>query len=510
MYPAAPLTFPGMKPRTFIPLLGVGVLLIGSGIAIQVASADEHPVLTSQYAEAGFWSGGLIGTFTIKNLTSKPSSDWKLSFGLTDHAELAGVWNGKLTTPKAGEYTITPTPQTNPVPAGGALTVGFTALTDAHAIPVNCLINGKSCKIVIGNGTGLQISPSDAAATTPAGTADTQASGGIQVPIPHRTAAAGTDTPVTGPATAPSGVVPSVTMPAGGRPPLTELASAGKVHALNLLSAVPSAAGACDLKWGGVQDLTTYAKEIGDAVTAKIALIGDVGAGSPLDLMKTCGTAAAAEAQLKKLVAMGITNLDLTIPAATAADQPLNLERARVVRDLKAQFPALTVAYTLPATVANLDSPASPLSAAKGLLDRVNVVPVDLSQAPGPLDSLLSGLGLGDTVTPLLSAAKAVHGKLMSLQGLDSASAWKMIGLVPVIGGDDLLGASSTAGTVQKLADFTRSNGLGMLGFLPLGIDGSCSSGALPVSLPVLDCLDANVLPHFFALTQTFTDALRQ
>ena len=492
-----------MKPRTFIPLLGAGVLLIGSGIAIQAASADEHPVLTSQYAEAGFWSGGLIGTFTIKNPSSTASSDWKLSFGLTDHASLAGVWNGQLATPKTGEYTIRPTAQTNPIPAGGSLTVGFTALTDAHATPVNCLINGKSCKVTIRTGADPQITPSAAAST-----ADGQAaSGGFQLPFPSATGAAKQDNPATVAATAPSGVVPSVTMPAGDRPPLTDLAATAKVHALNLLSAVPSGAGACDLTWGGVESLTTYAKEIRDAVAAKIALIGDVGAGSPVDLLKTCGTAAAAETQLKKLIAMGITNLDLTIPASSAADQTLNLERARVVRDLKAQFPALTVAYTLPASVTSLDSP---LSAAKGLLDRVNVVPVDLTQAPGPLDALLSGLGLSDTVTPLLSAASAVHGKLMSLQGLDSASAWKMIGIVPVIGGDELLGKSSTAGTVRKLADFTKANGLGMLGFLPLGVDRSCSSGALPVSLPVLDCLDASVLPHFFALTQTFTDALGQ
>lgn len=501
-----PLTFPGMKPRTILSLLGAGVLLIGSGVAIQAASADEHPALTSQYAEAGFWSGGLIGTFTIKNPSSKPSSDWKLTFGLTDHAELAGVWNGQLATPTAGTYTIKPTAQTNPVPPNGSLTVGFTALTDAHATPVNCLINGKSCKVSITTGAVTTLGSTEPTATSQD---DGQVSGGIQVPIPGTTGKSAGASTKDESAAAPSGVVPSVTMPAGGRPPLADLARTAKVHALSLLAAVPSAAGVCDLKWGGVQDLTAYAKEISDALTAKISLIGDVGTGSPVDLVRTCGTAAAAEAQLKKLIALGITNLDLTIPAGSITDQTLNLRRAQIVRDLKTQFPALTFAYTLPATITDAGALTSPLTAAKGLLDRVNLLPVDLGQAPGPLDSLLSGLGLDDTVTPLLSAARAVHQKLMSAQGLDSAGAWKLIGIVPVIGGDDLLGGTSVTATVRKLADFTSANGLGMLGFLPLGIDRKCSTGALPVSLPVLDCLDASVLPHFFALTQTFTDALK-
>src|SRR4051794_29624361 len=159
VYPRTPLTFLAMKPRTFIPLLGAGALLIGSGVAIQVASASEHPALASQYAEAGFWSGGLIGTFTITNPSSKPANDWKLSFGLSDHAELAGVWNGHLDATQGGTYTIRPTEQTHSIPAGGTLTVGFTALTGAHATPVNCLINDKTCKVTVRAGSSLQLDP---------------------------------------------------------------------------------------------------------------------------------------------------------------------------------------------------------------------------------------------------------------------------------------------------------------------------------------------------------------
>src|SRR3569833_3196865 len=64
-----------MKPRTFIPLLGAGALLIATGVAVQVASADEKPELTAEYGEAGFWTGGLLGTVTVKNPPAAEATD---------------------------------------------------------------------------------------------------------------------------------------------------------------------------------------------------------------------------------------------------------------------------------------------------------------------------------------------------------------------------------------------------------------------------------------------------
>src|SRR3569833_2858103 len=101
-----------MKPRTFIPLIGAGALLLATGVAVQVASADAQPELTAEYGEAGFGTGGLIGTFTVKNPTATAATDWKLTFGLTDGAQLAGVWFGSLSAAKGGVNTIKPTAQT--------------------------------------------------------------------------------------------------------------------------------------------------------------------------------------------------------------------------------------------------------------------------------------------------------------------------------------------------------------------------------------------------------------
>src|SRR3569833_64381 len=133
-----------MKPRTFLPLLGAGALLIATGVAVQVASADEKPLLTSEYAEAGFWTGGLIGTYTVKNPTATAATDWKQTFGRTDGAQLAGVWNGTLSSAKGGVYTITPTAQTKTLAGKGSLAIGITALANSHATPIKCEFNGKA------------------------------------------------------------------------------------------------------------------------------------------------------------------------------------------------------------------------------------------------------------------------------------------------------------------------------------------------------------------------------
>jgi hypothetical protein len=503
------IAFPPMRPRIFIPLLGAGALLIASGIAVQVASANERPELTSEYSEAGFWNGGMIGTITIKNPTNSIAQDWKLTFGMSDNAEVAGVWNGTLSTSHSS-FTIKPTAQTKTLPAKGSLTVGFTALTKVHATPINCIVNGKACKINVVHQTD----------TGQAGMTDNSAATGTpNESVTHPNQANGTTGKVgDGKAAKPdaatpvslTSATPYVYLPATDRPPLKAIASASGSNALTLLSAIPSVGGGCDLKWGGTTDLTAFAQEITDAINAKVGMVASIGAGSGVDLAQACGTAAALEAQLKRVIALGVRSIDLAIPAGSLTNQVLNLRRAQVVKDLEAQVSGLVFSFSLP-TGNPLDAIAAPLSVAKNagaLISRVNILPVDLTSTPGVLGSLLSGLGLGNTAEPLLNVANGLHEKIMKIQGIGTTAAWHMLGIVPVIGGNDLLGGASPLAEVSKLAEFAKANGLGLLGFLPLGGGQSCPSSILPLALPVLSCLDANILPQLFALTNTFNTAL--
>src|SRR5690348_9559980 len=315
-----------MRPRTFVPLLGVGALLIAPGVTIQVASADERPQLTSEYVEAGFWNGGLIGTFTIRNPTKTAVSDWRLSFGLSDGARVAGVWNGALSTTKDQTFVVKSRART--LPANGVLTVGFTALTDVHAKPVNCLINDNPCKISTRSTVDTQVQPTTTgdpvlpSTTRPAAPANGKTP---RKPAPHRVTPATT-------------VTPYVNLAANNRPSLTSIAKAGNASALTLMSAVPATGSRCELSWGGTP-LDQYTGEIQDALRQKLDLIGAIGAGSGVDLATACGSAQALQAQLKRVVDLGIRSLDLSVPASGG------LIWAKAVKALKAQYPDLTVAY---------------------------------------------------------------------------------------------------------------------------------------------------------------------
>src|SRR5262249_51207385 len=153
--------------------------------------------------------------------------------------------------------------------------------------------------------------------------------------------------------------------------------------------------------------------------------------------------------------------IDFTVAEGALGDVAANLRRAQVVKDLKAQ--GLTVSYTLPVVDGStLDADTAPLLAVKNagaLLDRVNVLPVDLD-APGLLGSLLGG---ARGVDGLIGAVTAVHDRIMKMNGLDPAAAWRMLGVVPVLGGGDLLGdvnllsSSSPLVLATRLAAFAKA-----------------------------------------------------
>jgi hypothetical protein len=500
-----------MKPRTALPFLFVGAMLITAGIAVRVAAADEHPELTARYSEVGFWDGGLIGTFAITNPSTRSAADWTLSFSLPDGAKVAGVWNGVLTE-SGGTYTVAPNAQTRTLAGKATTTVGFTASAARPVSPTRCSINGNGCTIDVSSPARPEAPAAPDAANAPAAPAAEGAG------VPNDGAPAGA--PAHAGAAAPGGsapaagtaFAPSVNVVAADRPPLTALAAGSGAQALDLASALP-AGGACDLKWGGTANLTAYAGQIADALAAKVGLIATVGGSSGVDLAQVCGTAAAFEAQLKRLVDLGVRSINLTIPAGLLGNDALNLLRAQAVKDLKSKIPGLSIAYTLPVVGGGVDSLTAPLTALRGVgavVDRVNVLPVDLASPLGPLNSLLAGLGLGNTVEPLLDTARALHDKLMTIQGLDSAAAWKLIGIIPILGGNDLLGGNSVVDTVRKVVGFAKANGLGLVGLLPLNPAGeSCGAAAGAPALPLLGCLGPNMLPRLFALTDVVNRTLR-
>jgi chitinase len=194
----------------------------------------------------------------------------------------------------------------------------------------------------------------------------------------------------------------------------------------------------------------------------------------------------------------------------------VNLRRAQAVKDLQARYRGLKVSYTLPAAtvdhpfdVATLVRPLAVARKAGAVIDRINLLPVDVNSPLGTVDSLVKSARSIDAARGVIDTATGLHEQIMRMLGLDAGSAWRALGIIPVLGRADLTGNSPLPGGVTRLLSFAKANGLGLVGFLPLVSTGTCGSGGLPVlSVPLLDCLDLNVLPHFFEISDTVRRAL--
>jgi hypothetical protein len=507
-----------MHRKLLVPLIGAGALLVAAGTVAQVASAGEKTRFKAHYSQANAWASGLVGTFTISNPSLQAAGDWELTFGVPGGATVTGVWNATLTA-SGGTYRVKPLARSRTIAAHGSTDVGLTIASTTPVTPTNCTVGDEPCQV-----DAVSASRIDAAPPAEAGqpgtddsaddSADNNAAGdttgdqvGRAASTEHGPAGSGRTGPL---------FVPYVSLPAIGRPPLDAIMSGTGADGLNLASLVPPTGQACDLTWGGSTDIVGYAGEITKAVRSKVRVIASIGAAGGVDLARTCATAGALEAPLSRVLDLGVRNLDFTIPGSEIADDAVNLRRAQAIKDLQAKYRGLKVSYTLPVLtggqLGTVDALARPLAAARrsgAVIDRINLLPVDVSSPLGTVDSLLASARSVDAARGVIDTATGLHEQIMRILGLDAGSAWQALGIVPVLGGEDLTGNLPLPGGVSRLLSFAKANGLGLVGFLPLVSTGTCGSGGLPVlSVPLLDCLDLNVLPHFFEISDTVRRAL--
>ncbi|GAA1806904.1 hypothetical protein HC028_20625 [Planosporangium flavigriseum] len=508
-----------MKSRVVLAIVGAAALLAASGVAVRLLSADRAPVFTAEYAQTAIWESGFIGTFTISNPSNRGASDWTISFDFPRDATFAGVWNGELYASKA-TYVIKPIASTRTVGAHRSITVGLTAVAGRPVLPRNCAINGKPCKFVA---TAAALAPARVGATEGFGVASPGAPGvpGPAANAPGRSGTRHATVQAAPPRT--TTFAPSVNVTNPDRPSLSAIADVSGARTLTMVSALPSTGGRCDLKWGGAVEPQAYAKEIAEATNSGIALIASIGAANGLDLARACGSVAALESQVQKLLDLGVRSVDFTIGSASLADGAVNTRLAQAVVGLKARYPGLRISYSLPAAGSGgspirAESVTGPLVAARragAVIDRVNVLPVDVTAPLDVLKPLLGRVGSAGMVDDLLTAATGVHDQLMKIQGVNAATAWRSLGIIPAIGTDDLATKSSQlADLVGRLADFAQSKELGLIGLVPLNTGQACLGGvvgqllALP-AIPLLSCINPAALPGFFAIADSFNRALR-
>ncbi|MFE0808631.1 cellulase family glycosylhydrolase [Streptomyces sp. NPDC058848] len=97
------------------------------------------------YRVVGEWPGGFQGEIAVRNTGAAPLGPWTLAFTFPDGQTVTNMWGG-TPTQTGGAVTVAPAPYTATIPAGGTVTLGFTAGKGAaNTAPAVFSVNGNAC-----------------------------------------------------------------------------------------------------------------------------------------------------------------------------------------------------------------------------------------------------------------------------------------------------------------------------------------------------------------------------
>ena len=97
------------------------------------------------YRVVNEWSGGFQGEITIRNTDTAVINGWTLGFAFADGQTVTNMWGG-VPTQSGGTVSVAPASYTSTIPAGGSVTVGFTAGKGAaNAAPAAFTLSGSAC-----------------------------------------------------------------------------------------------------------------------------------------------------------------------------------------------------------------------------------------------------------------------------------------------------------------------------------------------------------------------------
>ncbi|MEU9070736.1 cellulase family glycosylhydrolase [Streptomyces sp. NPDC048306] len=97
------------------------------------------------YRVVGEWPGGFQGEIAVRNTGSEAVGPWTLAFAFADGQSITNMWGGTATR-DAGAVSVAPASYTSTIPAGGTVTLGFTARKgDTNTAPAAFTLDGASC-----------------------------------------------------------------------------------------------------------------------------------------------------------------------------------------------------------------------------------------------------------------------------------------------------------------------------------------------------------------------------
>ena len=437
--------------------------------------------VTATFSKSSQWDSGFVGAYTITNSGPATIAGWRLEFDLPSDASVTGSWNGRLTR-SANHYTVLNDTWNGSLGAGSSATFGFQVATTAPSVvPGNCLLNGAPCS---GGGGGPTTTTAPATTTTtrpPATTTTTTAPATTTTTtVPGGGGGGGTGTtPVFAP-------YADVTL----WPPvdLSATATASGVKQYTLAFIVDGST-SCQASWGGVVPLAD--SPMGSQIAQLRAKGGDVivsfGGASGQELAQTCTSLDALVNQYQAVIdRYNLTRIDFDVEGAAAAQPASIARRSQAIATLQARAAAagkrLEVSLTLPVLPSGLTADGVNVvrSArdAGAVVSVVNIMAMDYGDwaAPGPA---------GKMGKYAIDAATSLRAQLQNLYPAKTdAQLWRMVGITPMIGQNDVQSEVFTTADAQQVVTFANQRRIGRLSMWSVARDKQCSGGVTPWADP--------------------------
>jgi chitinase len=266
-------------------------------------------------------------------------------------------------------------------------------------------------------------------------------------------------------------VAPYVDMGQSPTPSLSAMATGGGLKSFTLGFVISVG---CKASWFNAHDPASkwQSEEIGKIRAAGGDVKVSFGGAAGIELAQDCPTADATAAQYNAVIdAYQLDYIDLDIEGAASAD-PVSVDRrSTALAKVQQQHPGLKVSLTLPVLPTGLTGDGMNVltSAHKAgvAVDLVNVMAMDYGAA---------NADMGHAAT---QAAQATQKQVKSVFGVDDATAWRMIGVTPMLGVNDSAGETFSQQDAHTLVDYANQVHLGMLSFWEEGRDANACNGSL-------------------------------
>lgn len=485
------------------------------------------------------WGTGFTGQITIRNPSASAINNWQLEFDFA--GQIANIWDGKFISRVGNHYVVANAGWNATIPAGGSASFGFVATPGGSGLqaPTNYLVNSVSAGGGSGGGGGANQAPvavNDAVNTLPGQAARiavlandsdpngdalsvasiTQPKNGTAVlnsdgTIAYTPAAGfkGVDTftyvardpaGATSQATVSINVAAATAWPAQvyapyvdmGLYPTYDLVSAARAQSVKYFTLAFIVADADKQpSWGGYREYAVNDGEFDTQVRAQIAgvraLGGDVmvsfGGAANQELAEVITDMVALKDAYRKVVdAYGLTRVDFDIEGAAVANRASVDRRSQALAALQSDLAAagrpLEIWYTLPVLPSGLTADGLYIlqSAKKyGLnIGGVNIMTMDYGDGAAPNPQGRMGDYAIQAATSLFNQLKGLFGTAKT-----DAQLWKLVGVTPMIGLNDVTTEVFDQSAARQLLAFARQMGISRISIWSLNRDQANRSGRI-------------------------------